>query len=177
MNAKHPPAQSPVAQAPVHRAQQLLLSLAEDRADLMAMNQLLDRERAILDNGEHAMLEQTAQQKIQLAAQMELRHKRREQLLPKLPATESNDAKNWRARLALLEKQSGIGLLHGWQEIETLLAESAGKLRINEKIVASLQGNVNRFINALRAQAGDGQTYNAAGKAKTLSSGLPLGSA
>lgn len=177
----HNPAASNVAgQTPVHRAQQVLQSLAEDRADLLTMNRVLDDERNILDRGEHAQLQETAQQKLQLATRLDARYRLRAKLLPKLaePAgATSDDAATWGKQLDLLEKQSGVALTATWQEIETLLRQSDEKLRVNEKIVASLQGNVNRFINELRAQAGGGKTYSADGKEKTYSSGTPLGSA
>ncbi|MBT8151210.1 MAG: flagellar protein FlgN [Gammaproteobacteria bacterium] len=185
MNKQPPPAARPAAntppQAPVLRAQQVLQSLTDDRADLLAMNALLEKEKSILDSGEHKLLEATAHEKIQLAAQLDARHQARATLLPKLPnetgANDSESAQTWNKKLDVLQKQSGVNLAQAWQEVESLLKKSNEKLKTNEKIVSSLQSNANRFINLLREQNGGGKTYTESGEAQTFSNGQPLGSA
>ena len=156
-------------------AQQVLLSLQQDKTDLNALQQNLLAERQALEKRQHQQLDFYNQQKAELTSTLDKRYSDRLQLLAK--NGNSINGENWRKLLDALQAESRLPLSSLWNEVETQLKECQKLLLINEKIVANLQQNVEQLLGALRGASNTSQTYSAKGKAQVFADNQTITSA
>ena len=149
-----------------HLANEIYQSLGADQADLQQLTDLLQKEYRSLEKQDHSAINEYAKQKDILVRRLEQRSQLRGTVLERHNLYSQQD--QWLTTIETLNTKTSSDLLGMWLNLETQLKTCQRALQLNEKIIAGLKQNVDRFMHILHRQTSTAQTYNASGQTENF---------
>jgi len=165
------PVVRPVAQLQ-SLANNIQQTFGQDKLDVAKLIDCLSSERSAFEKNDHERIRSLADLKSGLVQTLDDRQQQRVQWLQE--ANYAVDSGDWENILLSLQSDTSTQLLESWQELAVELQRCQEMLLINERILQGMQNSIGRFLNILRGQIGNGQTYDASGKAQQISDYRPI---